>query len=873
MGRLYTSTSFRPIINDRLEPVFDDKEQRIIVGRTKREQKKEGDEGLLDLGVVCEKQASGRSFHGYRVHMDAKFPHIVFICGKRGGGKSYTLGVMAEELCRTKIGIGTVIVDPIGIYWSMKKENQNKKELQELSRWGLKPSGLDNIRILVPLGLYDENDVVDGSFSIKPSELSSEEWCLVFGLDRFKTQGLLIGEALEKVREGYRIRKGPDEVEHIPGRGGSYDIGDIIEAIDGDIDLGSDAKGYARTTRRSVIARFKAAGRWGIFSEQGTPIEEISVWDTVTVIDVSHPNLENQIRALIVGILAQKILQARMLASRREQMGTGGDGSEIPVTWLMIDEAHLLIPRRGLTAASKPLIDYAKLGRKPGCALVLATQRPAATDDDILSQIDILIGHSLGLEDDIGALLKRVPSKLPHQMAQSDFIRGIPAGSALLADQKTQQRAMLIRVRPRFSHHSGKEATPERRVVPTESLAEKGEGAADEPKPEEKQGESEDDEFEIMAASSDTEVEPGDWVEEMMDGVDEEQLDQSIEAASQEEEPENVPPMVLGEEVTDDEKDYADDAIMDQIECDENRYDQTDEESYQYEEYEEPEPPSEEEPEEPEAEESGQEEAEEATQTFAPDLPFTGAESGEEVLSFPLVLRESSVKGLTIKDLKTSWTGKPKEFVESIDLVHLPMYQVEMQTVRKKFITGNATVRCELLCDTNLIEMVVDFNDFKRTTGLSRLADLEKPLLDVLSCVLRGEAPELCEDDLGLSADEISEALDKLSSKGLIELKRDKKGFLIGSLTDKVDYQQRPERVDGELPSSSYTKAETLLPERIDADSLEDFIERIYPEYQILSKNKVYMPYYRITYSSEEGSRRSYINGFTGLFENISPEL
>ena len=35
---------------------------------------------------------------GSQVHMDALRPHAILICGKRGYGKSYTMGIIIEEL-------------------------------------------------------------------------------------------------------------------------------------------------------------------------------------------------------------------------------------------------------------------------------------------------------------------------------------------------------------------------------------------------------------------------------------------------------------------------------------------------------------------------------------------------------------------------------------------------------------------------------------------------------------------------------------------------------------------------------------------------------------------------------------------------------
>ncbi len=884
MSRLYTSTSFRPIIDERLDPVFDPKKEFMVVGRTKKEQRREGSDGLLDIGVVCEKQASGQPFHGYRVYMDAKFPHIVFICGKRGGGKSYTLGVIAEELCRTKIGIGTVIVDPIGIYWSMKKANQSKKEIEELGRWDLKPAGMENICILGPLGIYEQgSDALDGPFSIKPSELSSEEWCLVFDLDRFKIQGLLIGEALEKVREGYRVRKGPNEVEFIPGKGNDYEIEDIIDVMDRDVDLSSDERGYARTTRRSVIARLKAAERWGIFSREGTPIEEVSVWDRVTVIDVSHPRLENQIRALIVGILAKKILQARMESSRSEELGLAGETTRIPVTWLLIDEAHLLIPRRGLTAASKPLIEYAKLGRKPGCALALATQRPAATDDDILSQVDILLGHSLGLEDDIAALLRRVPAKLPAQIADSDFIRGIPSGFAIMADQKTQQRGFLIQIRPRLTHHSGKEATPAKQVQPSQAARTAVAGSAvapgiesiwevAQPGPGSSPAAKAEEEFEIVSAGTEAAATPGVSLGAI---AEEEGSEPPREAGGSEKDIETVPKLVLGIEGLFGDKAYADEVVV-RSEASEPWQGlgalETDLESV--------EELPEELPEEPSAGggaydgvslSSLSEMAAEDFEKQEPEVPARGLGPGPDRLdieAFPVVLRLDSAKGLAIERMRTGWTGRPKEFIESVELIDLPMVEVTMTATRKGRLTGESFVRCRLLFDSNRREMITDFRDFKRSKGLSKISELGDRHLRVIACLSQGRIPEECED-LGMKGERIREIMRELADRGIIVATEDKKGRMRGSISSEIRIPDKPESVRGDLPSHGPARLTHSLDSRIDERSLKALLKSVYPQYEVESLQQVHMPYYEITYASEKGTRKEHVNAFTGLFEDL----
>ena len=66
------------------------------------------------MGRVCEKT---EGYYGCRIFLDAIRPHRIFICGKTGSGKSYTMGVVAEELAKLNIGVGVVLIDPMGIFW------------------------------------------------------------------------------------------------------------------------------------------------------------------------------------------------------------------------------------------------------------------------------------------------------------------------------------------------------------------------------------------------------------------------------------------------------------------------------------------------------------------------------------------------------------------------------------------------------------------------------------------------------------------------------------------------------------------------------------------------------------------------------------
>jgi len=120
--------------------------------------------------------------------------HVIFVCGKRGGGKSYTMGVIAEGMAdlspNIKQNLSNVMLDTMGIYWTMKYPNIKEKDL--LDTWEMQPKGLDVI-IYTPAGFYnkakEEGIPTDYPFSIRPSELLGSDWNTTFGIPQESSRG------------------------------------------------------------------------------------------------------------------------------------------------------------------------------------------------------------------------------------------------------------------------------------------------------------------------------------------------------------------------------------------------------------------------------------------------------------------------------------------------------------------------------------------------------------------------------------------------------------------------------------------------------------------------------------------------------------
>lgn len=436
-----------------------------------RRQERPGSDWALSIGRAVDRKNE-------EVLLDSSSPHVIFVCGARGSGKSYTLGVLAEELAESNSDIAAAIVDPIGIFWSMRYANREEDEIDLLKEMGAGPHGFEKVQVFVPTGYKSEipDETFDSDFSFRPNSLRTEDWCLTFGVDRYSPQALLLERATEMVKGGYTRRFG-DDIEggtgEVPPRE-NFSIDDLLDCINHGQELLSKEKGFRGSTRRALSSRLGAAKEWGIFGKRKKMSDFISS-GKISVIDISF--LPENIGSLVLGILSRKILAARKASAREEAVKDlrGEEGSRsgsIPPTWLMIDEAQSFAPSSEKTAATDPLVEYVKQGRRPGLTAVLSTQQPSALNSKIISQLDILISHRLTFENDIKEVRKRMPTTLPDDLREPEPLKELSEGTAIVADREMSW-AFVTSIRPRFSQHEGRERVTE---TPDEEVGSKDRG-------------------------------------------------------------------------------------------------------------------------------------------------------------------------------------------------------------------------------------------------------------------------------------------------------------------------------------------------------------------------------------------------------------
>ena len=387
----------------------------------------------------------------YDLSVDKNHSFIANGIISHNSGKSYSLGVIAEELStlpsEERKNIAGLIFDTMGIFWTMKYENEKEREL--LEEWQLKPKKTP-VRIFVPYGFYEEYEKrgipVEEKFSINPAELEAEDWILTFNLNITEPTAVLIERIITRLKETL----------------GNYNIEDIISAMKED-------KSSSLETKNSATSLFEAAISWKVFSEQATPINSLIQAGKTSILDLSMYSSVGafNVRALVIGLITKKLFKQRMLARKTEEIEAVQRGvdylkfkpeREMPLVWLFVDEIHEFLGIEGKTPASDALIQLLREGRQPGLSLIMATQQPGALARDAITQSDIIISHRVTALTDIKALNEIMQSYLLENIKQ--YMDDLPAlkGSAIILDDNSE-RIYPMRIRPKFTWHGGEAPT------------------------------------------------------------------------------------------------------------------------------------------------------------------------------------------------------------------------------------------------------------------------------------------------------------------------------------------------------------------------------------------------------------------------------
>jgi hypothetical protein len=430
------------------------------------------------------------------VWLDTRGAHVVYVMGKRRSGKSFTLGVLAEGLVasgwvnQSEHQQGVLILDTMNVFLTMpfrvdEAEAADSSVHRELRRWRLEPEDLP-IRLFHPVRTALPDGVAGEALTLRPSDLSADEWCGLFEADPFADPlGHLITEVHAKVSTDGYIDSSSDGT--VPATS-EFTIDDLLVALERDADL----QRYHRDTRESLRRRLHAVRRSPVFSDEGLDVRSLIRPGEISVLLLRE--LDHEMRSVLVALIVKRVMELRGISEQHERMipvhraraenladtdpeqaarerelaasNERAARNGLPRTWIIIDEAHNYVPAVGVTPSRRPLKKYVDEGRNLGLSIVVATQQPAGLDGSIQRNADMLLVHSLSHQADIAAAQGMINTAPPEETildgsrrvsgsgAFEALVRALPIGYALASTDRAN-RLFPVRIRPRISVHGG----------------------------------------------------------------------------------------------------------------------------------------------------------------------------------------------------------------------------------------------------------------------------------------------------------------------------------------------------------------------------------------------------------------------------------
>jgi uncharacterized protein len=282
------------------------------------------------------------------------------VLASTGAGKSYTAGVLIEELMRPENRSAVLIVDPHGEYDNLQEIK--KPELkQHFSLNGYEPE----VKILKPERVKVRFDTLE-----------------------FNDLCYLLPEHTEKMRHvlGIAFRA----VRNRVGKHGHYTFQDLLDEVtrqkyDSDRGENSGQQSTVEALEWRLDSRFRGYSKHQIFDDvKHNALEELFKPGQCTVLQLV--DIDQNEQQVIVATLLRRAIIARM-ATHKGEVTNATDDRYLPYPiFVLLEEAHRYAPAGQSVVSTNVLKQILSEGRKFGVGIGLITQRPGKLDSDVLSQ-------------------------------------------------------------------------------------------------------------------------------------------------------------------------------------------------------------------------------------------------------------------------------------------------------------------------------------------------------------------------------------------------------------------------------------------------------------------------------------------------------
>jgi uncharacterized protein len=343
--------------------------------------------------------------------------HMAILAGT-GSGKSYTAGVLVEELLLAKNRAAVLIFDPHGEYGTLS-ELRGHAAFQTDDGYAPKVKILtpDDIRIRVSsLDYYD-------ILTLLP-QMSDRQQSIL-------NKGFLI---LQRHKRGdYR-----------------WGVNDLIAAVY-EADRSQDDDGNEKVGSSAPALEWKldrlANSRYFHIAEHLAP-KDLFEPGQVTVLQMNEISQEEQ--QVICAAVLRQASQARM-NTQKEYIGADDENYLPYPVFILIEEAHRFAPAHEPSRCKAILRTILSEGRKFGLGIGLITQRPGKIDADVLSQCMSQFIMRIVNPVDQDSL------KYGVEAAGRDLLKELPAltKGQVIVSGACVNTPVLCQVRQRLTKHGG----------------------------------------------------------------------------------------------------------------------------------------------------------------------------------------------------------------------------------------------------------------------------------------------------------------------------------------------------------------------------------------------------------------------------------
>lgn len=368
---------------------------------------------------------------GRKVALDLNQTHTISLFGVQGGGKSYTLGSVAEMASLAIPGINclpeplsTVIfhysptMDYKPEFTSMVESNNVEDQVRALKEvYGAEPKALADVLLLVPADKIEERQAEYPDIEVRPlqfsaSELKASHWKFLMGA---------VGNQATYVRQIMRIMKAMRDDITLEGLRAGIDASSVPDHL----------KELARM-RLDLAAEY---------INDGTSLTEVVRPGRLIIVDLRDEFIEKDEALGLFVVLLQLFADARI------------DGRSFNKL-VVFDEAHKYIESPDLVAG---LIEVVREMRHKGVSIMVASQDPPSVPVSLIELSTQIIMHKFNspawlkhIQKANAALSNLTPERMALLKTGEAYV-----WSSKATDESFSKGAVKLRCRPRVTQHGG----------------------------------------------------------------------------------------------------------------------------------------------------------------------------------------------------------------------------------------------------------------------------------------------------------------------------------------------------------------------------------------------------------------------------------